>query len=106
MPPFPFFSLGFLLLVTDYLSAGIYTLPASQRIFSPKLLVPRSRYPPARDISEMHILGLLALTAAVQAAPQRGGGGMSGGGAMLRFGCAQTVIDRIDPYVFFFRPSP
>lgn len=38
---------------------------------------------------------LLSLTAAVQAAPQFGGGG--GGTAMLRFGCAQAVIDRIDP---------
>lgn len=47
----------------------------------------------------MFTLALLALTAAVQAAPQRGGGGLLGGGAMLRFGCAQTVIDRIDPWV-------
>jgi len=49
----------------------------------------------------MHLLALLAFTAAVQASPQRAGGG-TGGSAMLRFGCAQTVIDRIDPYA----PSP
>jgi hypothetical protein len=42
----------------------------------------------------MRSVALLALGAAVQAAPQRGGGG---GITMLRFGCAQVVIDRIDP---------
>ena len=39
--------------------------------------------------------GLLSLAGAAYAAPQFGGGG--GGSAMLRFGCAQAVIDRIDP---------
>jgi hypothetical protein len=39
---------------------------------------------------------LLALTALVEAAPQFGG---SGGLTMLRFGCAQVVIDRLDPLV-------
>jgi hypothetical protein len=43
---------------------------------------------------------LLALTALVQAAPQgRMGGGGNGGTAMLRFGCSQAVIERLDPYV-------
>jgi hypothetical protein len=37
-------------------------------------------------------LGLLALAGLAQA--QRGSGG---GSAMLRFGCSQIVIDRIDP---------
>ncbi|KAH8900242.1 hypothetical protein GQ53DRAFT_869639 [Thozetella sp. PMI_491] len=40
---------------------------------------------------------VLALAAAVEALPQRGGGG--GGLTMLRFGCAQVVIDRLDPLV-------
>jgi len=50
-------------------------------------------------------LGLLSLAAVVCAAPQVGGGpdqtgeGILGNTAMLRFGCAQAVIDRIDPYV-------
>ncbi len=39
---------------------------------------------------------LLALTALVQALPQ--GRGASGGRtAMLRFGCSQVVIERLDP---------
>lgn len=43
---------------------------------------------------------ILALVAASQARPQRAGGGGGGGGiTMLRFGCAQVVIDRIDPCV-------
>jgi hypothetical protein len=39
----------------------------------------------------------LAFAALAQAAPQMGGGG--GGLTMLRFGCAQVVIDRLDPLV-------
>lgn len=44
---------------------------------------------------------LLALAAFAEAAPQFGGGGGGGGGGttMLRFGCTQTVIDRLDPLV-------
>ena len=42
-------------------------------------------------------LGLLALAALVEGAPQFGGGGGGGGTAMLRFGCSQAVIERIDP---------
>jgi hypothetical protein len=42
-------------------------------------------------------LALFAFTAAVQA--QAGAGGSAGGSAMLRFGCSNIVIDRIDPYV-------
>jgi hypothetical protein len=41
-------------------------------------------------------LAFLSLATAVHAVPQFGGGG-GGGTAMLRFGCAQAVIDRIDP---------
>ena len=50
-------------------------------------------------------LGFISLTAMAYAAPQVGGGagqtgeGTLGNTAMLRFGCAQAVIDRIDPYV-------
>ena len=50
-------------------------------------------------------LDLLSLVAFTYATPQGGGGaGITGEGAlgdtaMLRFGCAQSVIDRIDPYV-------
>lgn len=44
-------------------------------------------------------LELLSLATVANALPQFGGGGGGGGTAMLRFGCAQTVIDRIDPYV-------
>ena len=43
---------------------------------------------------------LLALSALAEAAPKpvpQGGG--AGGTTMLRFGCAQVVIDRIDPLV-------
>ena len=43
----------------------------------------------------MHLTPLL-FAALAQAAPQFGG---SQGYTMLRFGCAQTVIDRIDPLV-------
>lgn len=47
---------------------------------------------------------LLALTVAAEAAPQFsfggfGGGGGGGGVTMLRFGCPQVVIDRLDPLV-------
>lgn len=47
--------------------------------------------------------GILALASLAQAQFGGGGGGRGGGGgggsqlAMLRFGCSQTVIDRIDP---------
>jgi hypothetical protein len=41
---------------------------------------------------------LLAFTALVEAAPQLGGGG-GGRGTLLRFGCSQIVIERIDPLV-------
>jgi hypothetical protein len=44
----------------------------------------------------MHWTSLLALTALAEAAPQFGGGG---GVTMLRFGCTQVVIDRLDPLV-------
>ena len=47
----------------------------------------------------MKSVAILALAAATQARPQFGGGG--GGITMLRFGCAQVVVDRIDPYVAF-----
>ncbi len=39
---------------------------------------------------------LVAFAALVEALPQGGGGGAS---TMLRFGCSQIVIDRIDPLV-------
>jgi len=39
---------------------------------------------------------LLAVAALAEAAPQLGG---AGGLTMLRFGCAQIVIDRLDPLV-------
>ncbi len=43
--------------------------------------------------------GVLTFVAVAQAAPQgRAGGGAGGGTAMLRFGCAQSVIERLDPY--------
>lgn len=42
------------------------------------------------------LLSTLFLAALVEAVPQGGG---SQGFTMLRFGCAQTVIDRIDPLV-------
>lgn len=43
---------------------------------------------------------LLTLAPLVGAAPQFGGGGGGGGGlTMLRFGCTQVVIDRLDPLV-------
>jgi len=43
--------------------------------------------------------GILALASLAHAQGGRGGGGGGGGSqlAMLRFGCSQTVIDRIDP---------
>jgi len=50
-------------------------------------------------------LSLLSFAAVSYAIPQVGGGagqtgeGTLGNTAMLRFGCAQVVIDRIDPYV-------
>lgn len=56
----------------------------------------------AQTLLKMHLLTLLAFMATVQGSPQRGGAGGLGGGAMLRFGCSQTVIDRIDPYALFF----
>lgn len=40
----------------------------------------------------------LLLAALVEAAPQFGGGG-GNAATMLRFGCSQLVIDRIDPLV-------
>ena len=40
---------------------------------------------------------LLALAAIVEAAPQRGG--LMGGGTLLRFGCSQITIERLDPLV-------
>ena len=39
---------------------------------------------------------IVALAALSEAMPQRGG---SGGSTMLRFGCSEVVIDRIDPLV-------
>ncbi len=45
----------------------------------------------------MLLATLVAFTALVEALPQRGGG--SGGTTMLRFGCAQISIDRLDPLV-------
>ena len=39
---------------------------------------------------------LLALAASVKGLPQ--GGGSLGSTAMLRFGCSQVVIERLDPY--------
>lgn len=46
----------------------------------------------------MHLSTILALAATARAIPQFGGGGGFGGGTtMLRFGCAQIVIDRLDP---------
>ena len=48
-------------------------------------------------------LGIALLIGVTYAAPQVGGGagqtgeGTLGNTAMLRFGCAQAVIDRIDP---------
>jgi hypothetical protein len=54
----------------------------------------------------MHWTTLLALTAAVEAAPKLGSSGWAnelearqGSTTMLRFGCAQIVIDRLDPLV-------
>jgi hypothetical protein len=56
----------------------------------------------------MHWSTLLGLTALAEAAPQfgggfggggGGGGGFGGGTTMLRFGCTQIVIDRLDPLV-------
>ena len=44
----------------------------------------------------MFSYALLALLGLAEAAPQIGGGGQS---TMLRFGCSQVVIDRIDPLV-------
>ncbi|KAK3314293.1 hypothetical protein B0H66DRAFT_577936 [Apodospora peruviana] len=46
----------------------------------------------------MHWSALVALAALAEAAPQFGGGGGSRS-TMLRFGCSQLVIDRIDPLV-------
>ncbi|KAH8205312.1 hypothetical protein TruAng_000559 [Truncatella angustata] len=45
----------------------------------------------------MHKTALLALLSLAEAVPQGGGGG--GGTTMLRFGCPQLVIDRLDPLV-------
>jgi hypothetical protein len=49
----------------------------------------------------MLLFGLAALAAFADAAPQNvGPGGLNGrGSTMLRFGCSQVVIDRIDPLV-------
>jgi hypothetical protein len=44
----------------------------------------------------MKSFAIVALAAVAEALPQFGGGGQS---TMLRFGCAQVVIDRIDPLV-------
>ncbi len=44
----------------------------------------------------MQVASLLAFTALAHALPQGGGGG---GTTMLRFGCPQVVIDRLDPLV-------
>lgn len=44
----------------------------------------------------MKSIALITLAAVAEAMPQFGGGGKS---TMLRFGCAQVVIDRIDPLV-------
>lgn len=44
----------------------------------------------------MLFTAILALTAIVEALPQGGGGG---GTTMLRFGCPQVTIDRLDPLV-------
>ena len=44
----------------------------------------------------MRYSAFLALAALSEAIPQFGGGGQS---TMLRFGCSQVVIDRIDPLV-------
>ena len=44
----------------------------------------------------MLLSSLLALAALAEAAPQFGG---NNGFTMLRFGCSQVVIDRIDPLV-------
>lgn len=46
----------------------------------------------------MHWTTLLGLTALAEAAPQFGGPG-GGGVTMLRFGCPNVVIDRLDPLV-------
>lgn len=45
----------------------------------------------------MYRVALLALLSLVEAVPQSGGG--NGGVTMLRFGCPQLVIDRLDPLV-------
>lgn len=52
----------------------------------------------------MHFSNIIALAAIAEALPQfgggfggGGGGGFGGGTTMLRFGCAQIVIDRLDP---------
>lgn len=56
----------------------------------------------------MYLSTILSLAAIAEALPQfgggfgdgfGGGGGFGGGTTMLRFGCAQIVIDRLDPYV-------
>lgn len=44
----------------------------------------------------MHFPTILGFTTLAAAVPQFGGGG---GVTMLRFGCAQVVIDRVDPLV-------
>ena len=46
----------------------------------------------------MFWLTVLALAAVAEAAPQRGGGGYLGG-TLLRFGCSQITIERLDPLV-------
>lgn len=43
----------------------------------------------------MFFSAIVALAAVAEAAPQMGGGGFT----MLRFGCSQVAIDRIDPLV-------
>ena len=46
----------------------------------------------------MYWTTLIGLAALAEAAPQFGGGG-AGATTMLRFGCTQVVIDRLDPLV-------
>jgi hypothetical protein len=45
----------------------------------------------------MRLLQILALAALSEAAPQFGGG--AGGNSLIRFGCSEVVVTRLDPYV-------